>query len=181
MKQIWSSNYCTLHVYICVVPARKASSSTSQMATEIETGINLLGPERPRPGTSQAPGNSNTLVQTGSKKDQNVQRLTFLCVSRCSKGRRVGKKKKTNSKLVRFNKNPHFHCRRGCSLLGCILWHQAPLRTRSWERSRKWSSFPGREQTNPDTQTLYLVKASSCRFSTKLSAVRYTRFCEAAI
>lgn len=29
--------------------------------------------------------------------------------------------------------------------------------------------------------SLPLVKASSCRFSTKLSAVRYTRFCEAAI
>lgn len=90
-------------------------------------------------------------------------------------------RKKTKSKIIRFNKNLHFHSSRGCSLLGYILWHQAPLRTRSWERSRKGSSFPGREQTNPGTQPLYLVKASSCRFSTKLSAVRYTRFCEAAI
>lgn len=67
MRHTWSSNYCTLHVCVCVVPARRASSFTSQMGTEVEIGINFLGPKRPRPETSQAPGNSNTLVSVLTK------------------------------------------------------------------------------------------------------------------
>jgi len=64
-----------------------------------------------------------------------------LCVRRCSTC--AGEKKKNKSKLIRFNKNLNFHSKKDCSLLGCVLWHQAPLREKILRELQKGDQLHG--------------------------------------
>lgn len=133
-------------------------------------GINFLWPERP--GTRQT---STPLFQVLTKGSKQEVPYLPLCVRRLSKG--VERKKK-KSKLIRFYKNLNFHSKQDLAVSsGIKLLSEKRYR----ESSRKGPSFIGRVQINPAIWPLYLVKPSSCRFSTKLSAARYTRFCEPAI
>lgn len=133
MRHTWSSNYYTLHVYVSEVPCKetfKFHITNGDWGTDWNKLAGAkMAQARNIPGTrkQQHPGAStNKRIKMYSALPSSVSADAVRCGG-------WGKKKPNKSKLMRFNKNPHSHSRGGCSLLGCIPWHQVPLRKRSWE------------------------------------------------